>query len=186
MLNSWAFLAGVDVVAPRTAAALVTFGDSITDGTRSTVNTNRRWPNFLDARLRARAKAVGIGVVNEGIAGNRVLHDATPNVVRFGVNALARFDRDVLAQPGVKFVTVMEGLTIFGFPPGIAAAAEEVSADDIIAGHRQLIERAHEHGLKDFWGDPDTVRGATYYLPEKERNVKPSTTGFEPAKPTTG
>jgi len=54
-----AFLAGVDVVAPRTAAALVTFGDSITDGTRSTVNTNRRWPNFLDARLRARAKAVG-------------------------------------------------------------------------------------------------------------------------------
>jgi len=111
-------------------------------------------------------------VVNEGIAGNRVLHDATPNVVRFGVNALARFDRDVLAQPGVKFVTVMEGINDIGFPPGIAAAAEEVSADDIIAGHRQLIERAHEHGLKIFGATLTPFEGATYYLPEKEPKRK--------------
>src|SRR5579862_3405426 len=136
-LNSWVFLAGVDVMAPATAAAVVTFGDSITDGTRSTPNTNSRWPNVLDARLRARTKAAGLGVINEAIAGNRVLHDATPTQVRFGVNALARFDRDVLAQPGVKFVTIMEGINDIGFPPGVAPAAEEVSAEDIIATHKQ-------------------------------------------------
>jgi lysophospholipase L1-like esterase len=167
-LNSWAFVAGVDVAAPAGAATLVTFGDSITDGTRSTANTNRRWPNLLDGRLHQRAKAPEIGLVNAGIGGNRVLHDATPNVIRFGVNALARFDRDVLGQPGVKYVVVLEGINDIGFPPGVAAAAEEVSAEDIIAGHRQLIERAHEHGIRIFGATLTPFEGANYYSPEKE------------------
>jgi lysophospholipase L1-like esterase len=171
-LNSWVFLAGVDVMAPAATAAVVTFGDSITDGTRSTPNTNSRWPNVLDTRLRARAKAAGLGVINEAIAGNRVLHDATPTQVRFGVNALARFDRDVLAQPGVKYVTVMEGINDIGFPPTIAPASEEVTAEDIIATHKQLIARAHEHGLKIYGATLTPFEGAAYYLPEKEPKRK--------------
>ena len=167
-LNSWAFLAGVDVMATEKAATVVTFGDSITDGTRSTPDANRRWPNLLDERLRARKGGASLGVVNAGIGGNRVLHDAVPAVIRFGVNAMARFDRDVLAQPGVRYVVVLEGINDIGFPPGISPAGEEVTAEDVIAGHRQLIERAHQRGLKIFGATLTPFEGAAYYTPEKE------------------
>ena len=165
---SWAYLAGVDVMAADDAGTLVTFGDSITDGTASTPNSNRRWPNALEERLRARKGAAAVGLVNAGIGGNRVLHDAVPNLIRFGVNAMARFDRDVLAQPGVKYVVVMEGINDIGFPPGLSSATEEVTAEDVIAGHRQLIERAHERGLKIIGATLTPFEGAAYYTTAKE------------------
>ena len=90
-----------------------------------------------------------IGVLDAGIGGNRILHDATSNV-RFGVNALARFDRDVLAQAGVKYVIVLEGINDLGHAGSSAPASETVSAEDLIAGMKQMIERAHEKGIKIF------------------------------------
>ena len=108
------FLTGVDVMAPADAAAIVAFGDSITDGARSTVDANHRWPDILAARLAA-AGGRKLGVLDAGIGGNRILHDAVANI-RFGVNALARFDRDVLAQAGVRYVIVLEGINDLGQP----------------------------------------------------------------------
>src|SRR5258707_13426599 len=160
-MTSWVFLTGVDVLAPESAAAVVAFGDSITDGARSTVDANRRWPNILADRLLARRKGRNIGVLDAGIGGNRILHDASANV-RFGVNALARFDRDVLAQPGVKYVIVLEGINDLGHAGTSAPASETVSAEDLIAGMKQLIERAHEHGLKIYGGGRAPVGGTSF------------------------
>ena len=134
--QQWFFLARVEVAAPEQAGAVVTFGDSITDGTRSTPNTNNRWPDELARRLAA--QKIPLGVLNEGIAGNRVLCDGA------GVSALARFDRDVLAQTGAKYVVVLESINDIG----IGRSNAVPSADDLIAAHKQLIERAHAHGLK--------------------------------------
>src|SRR5205085_2508598 len=137
--------------------------DSITDGAKSTVDANRRWPNVLAERL-ATAKTGGlIGVLNEGIGGNRLLHDPAGDI-GFGINALARFDRDVLAQPGVRYVTVLEGINDLGMPrqPAMPTAAE------LIAGHQQVIERAHEHGLKIFGATLTPFDGAAYFTTEGE------------------
>jgi lysophospholipase L1-like esterase len=169
-MTSWVFLAGVDVLAPETSGAVIAFGDSITDGARSTVDANRRWPNVLADRLLARSKGGKIGVVDAGIGGNRILHDASSNV-RFGVNALARFDRDVLAQPGVKYVIVLEGINDLGHAGTSAPESETVSAEDLIAGMKQMIERAHEKGLKIFGATILPFEGTTfkgYFTPEKE------------------
>src|SRR5438093_2541806 len=148
-ITSCVFLTGVDVLAPESASAVVAFGDSITDGVCSTVDANLRWPDVLASRLRARRRGNRIGVLDAGIGGNRILHDASSNV-RFGVNALARFDRDVLAQPGVKYVIVLEGINDLGHAGTSAPASETVSAEDLIAGLKQMIERAHEKGIKIF------------------------------------
>ena len=169
-LHSWVFLTGIDVLAPESASAVVAFGDSITDGARSESDANHRWPDILAARLRE-AQA---GVVNAGISGNRILHDGTGNV-RFGVNALARFDRDVLAVPGVKFVIVMEGINDIGHAGSSAPMSEDVSAEDIIAGMKQMIERAHEKGLKIFGATLTPFEGTVargYFSPEKELKRK--------------
>jgi lysophospholipase L1-like esterase len=146
-LGSWVFLTGVDVAAPESASTLVAFGDSITDGARSTDDTNHRWPNFLADRLSKQTGAAPIGVLDEGIGGNRILHDPNSNIA-FGVNALARFDRDVLAQPGIKYLIVLEGINDLGHAGPNLFPTEQVSAEDIIAGLKQLIERAHEKGIK--------------------------------------
>ena len=150
-LGSWVFLTGVDIAAPETASTLVAFGDSITDGARSADDTNHRWPNFLADRLLRRTGATPIGVLDEGIGGNRILHDPNSNIA-FGVSALARFDRDVLAQPGVKYVIVLEGINDLGHAGPNLFPNEEVSAEDIIAGLKQLIDRAHEKGLRIYGG----------------------------------
>lgn len=165
----WAFLTGVDVEA-KSGSTLVAFGDSITDGARSTVDANQRWPNILAERLLRRRGHKPIGVLDAGIGGNRILHDASGNV-RFGVNALARFDRDVLAQPGVKYVIVLEGINDLGHAGTSAPASEAVNAQDIIAGLKQMIERAHEKGLEIFGAtltpfENPVTRG--YFTPEKE------------------
>jgi lysophospholipase L1-like esterase len=172
-ITSWVFLTSVDVLAPDSSPAIAAFGDSITDGSHSTVDANRRWPNFLANRLDSdHSKA--IGVLDAGIGGNRILHDAYGNVA-FGVNALARFDRDVLAQAGIKYVIVLEGINDIGHAPGSAPASQEVTADDIIAGLKQLIARAHEKGLKIFGATLTPFEGTTYkgyFTPEKELKRK--------------
>ena len=133
------FLSGVEAGSFEPKTAIVTLGDSITDGTRSTVDTNHRWPDRLAERLAATGDD-DTGVVNEGISGNRILHDNA------GPNALSRFDRDVLATPGVRFMTVLLGINDIGF--GGFIPSEAVSADDIIGGYRQLIARAHSRDIR--------------------------------------
>jgi len=133
------FLSGVEAGSFERKSAIVTFGDSITDGTQSTVDTNHRWPDRLAERLAASGDD-DTGVVNEGISGNRILHDNA------GPNALSRLDRDVLATPAVRFMTVLLGINDIGF--GGFIPTEAVTADDIIGGYRQLIARAHSRGIR--------------------------------------
>lgn len=173
-LESWVFLGDVDVLAPRQAGTIVAFGDSITDGARSMVDANHRWPNLLADRLQAKRDAKVWGVLDAGIGGNRILHDAVGNV-RFGLNALARFDRDVLAQPGLKYVIVLEGINDLGHAGSSAPASETVSADDLIAGLKQMAERTHENGAKIIGATLTPFTGTTfkdYFTPEKEAKRK--------------
>jgi lysophospholipase L1-like esterase len=152
--QSYYWLEGIDVMAPAAAALIVAFGDSITDGARSTPETNHSWPALLAARLAAQKATANIAVGNMGIGGNRVLRDVT------GASALARFDRDVLSQPGVKWVMVLEGINDIG--RGATAPAEMVTADELIAGHKQLIEQAHTHGIKAIGCTLTPFEGANY------------------------
>ena len=136
---SYYYLAAVDVEAPAGAAALVTFGDSITDGTASTPNSDHNWPSLLAARLAKNKKTASVGVANMGIGGNRVLYDGS------GASALARLDRDVLSQSGVKWVMLLEGINDIGRVG--TNTPEAPTADDLIAAYKQLIEIAHTHGI---------------------------------------
>jgi len=155
--QSYYWLTNIDVVAPPNAAAIVTFGDSITDGATSTPDTDRSWPSILARRLAASGGA-NIAVLNEGIAGNRLLRD------QVGVSALARFDRDVLAQPGVKWLTILEGINDIGrSSQADTPVRDAVGADDVIAALKQLIERAHEHGIKVIGATLTPYEGAAYY-----------------------
>jgi lysophospholipase L1-like esterase len=131
----WMWLAGVDVTNPAATGVIVALGNSITDGASSTRSMNRRWPDVLAERLLA-SREPPKGVVNAGISGNRVLSPGT------GPSALARFDRDVLAQPGVTHVIVLEGINDIGH-----SLEDSVTAEDVIFGLYQLATRAHEHGL---------------------------------------
>jgi len=173
MQRSWYWIDGVDVVAPAGVGAIVAFGDSITDGAASTPDTNGSWPSVLAARVLA-AGAGRRAVVNLGISGNRILHDGA------GINALARFDADVLAQPGARTLILLEGINDIGFPNIPAGrfggdagnafnpSAEDVSADEIIGGLRQLIERARLHGLRVIGGTLLPYEGALYFSPAGE------------------
>ena len=133
------FLTGVEVDAARSSKAIVTFGDSITEGYKSTADANKRWPNRLAERLAAQKGGSRVAVVNAGITGNRILHDTE------GTNALARLDRDVLVQSGARYLIVLLGINDIGIPGA-------VPVDEIIAGHRQIIDRAHAMGLKVYGG----------------------------------
>ena len=135
------FLAGVMVEPGAPVRAIVTFGDSITDGTASTVNANSRWPDVLARRLKEAGLAVA--VLNQGIAGNRVLSDGA------GIGALARFERDVLSQSGVSHVVIFVGINDIGWPgTAIEPGGIVRTADEIIVGYKQLIERAHLRSIK--------------------------------------
>jgi len=137
-IRTWLFLSGVDVTNASATGVIVAIGNSITDGAASTPSTNRRWPNVLAERLLRSGTEPPKGVIDAGISGNRVLSPGT------GPSALARFDRDVLMQPGVTHVIVLEGINDIGRS---ANPREPVSADDIIFGLRQMAERAHDRGL---------------------------------------
>jgi len=163
------FLSGIMVDRAPGERALVTFGDSITDGANSTPDANHRWPDVLAQRL---AKAgEHVAVLNEGISGARVLSD------RMGVNALARFDNDVLSQPHADTVILMMGINDIGWPDMALAPHEPApSAEAIIAGYKQLIARAHLHGMRIIGATltpfEDAFKGtpfAGYYDAGKER-----------------
>lgn len=162
-ITNWPFLKGIDIRASGDSAAIVTFGDSITDGARSTRDTNQRWPDVLARRLQADKKTRNLGVLNEGIGGNRVLHDNT------GPNALARFDRDVLAQAGVKYLIILESINDIGHAMDPATPYDVVSADDLIVGLSQLATRAHTHGIKVYGATLTPYVGAKYSSPGGEQ-----------------
>ena len=162
MTQSWYFISALDVLAKPRSVAVVTLGDSITDGYASTVDANRRWPNVLAERLQASHRFEHVAVMDQGISGNRVRHDT------IGPNALSRLDRDVLAASGVKYVTLLEGINDIGFSGFLPD--EEVSAQEIIAGHLQIIERAHAQGLLIYGATltPFGGLGAPYETPAGE------------------
>jgi lysophospholipase L1-like esterase len=173
-ISSWIFLAGVDVSAPPPAAAIAVFGDSRVDGDGSTPNANKRLPDALFKRLAQ--QGLSLGVLNAGIIGNRILHDAPQAAEELGVNGLARFDRDALDQPGVQYVIVLEGIVDIGLAGTEFAPSEAVSVDDLVAGMKQLIERAHDHGMKIFVATQTPFSGATtipgIFSAEKEAQRK--------------
>jgi lysophospholipase L1-like esterase len=139
----WPWLTGVDVVNAKGTGVIVAIGNSITDGYNSTPDANSRWPDVLARRLLASSEPPK-AVVNAGISGNRVLAPVA------GPSALSRFDRDVLMQPGVTHVILLEAINDFSRGTGSPDPRDAVSAQDIIAGYQQLITRAHERGLMIF------------------------------------
>jgi lysophospholipase L1-like esterase len=136
-MESWYWLAGIDVLAPADAFAIVTFGDSITDGDQSTPDSNNAWPTLLARRLQANHGAGQISVVNAGISGNRILGDNS--------SGLARLLRDALAVPGVRWLTLLEGINDI---TGATRTGAPFQADQLIAAYRQIIETAHLYGVK--------------------------------------
>ncbi len=166
--TSWYFLDGLDVSSATAPGTVVAFGDSITDGAASQVGANDRWPNFLARRLDAQLGANAPSVVDEGIGGNRVLNDSAC----FGVNALARFSRDALSQPGVRDVILLEGINDIGFSQtpntGCTMPNTNVTAGQIERGYEQLISMAHAHGVKIFGGTLTPFKGAGYWSPAAE------------------
>jgi lysophospholipase L1-like esterase len=180
--SAWPFLTGVDVAASPRGAAIVAFGSSTTDGDGSTKDANRRWPDVLAARLqKAGDSKLQLGVLNLGIIGNRLLHESpqghdNPFGAALGESGLARFERDVLDQAGVKYVFIGLGINDIAFPAfPFTPPNEKAGAKDIISGYRQLIARAHKRGVRvigttippfenSFFSKPYV----TFYTPERE------------------
>ena len=150
--SSLVFISAVLVPAHPLQQLVVAFGDSITDGYRSTLDADRSWPSDLVRRLASAPNSSKVAVVNEGISGNRLL--ANGPIANLGASALARFDRDALSLPGVTHIVLLEGANDLGFPGvkvgnlSFADPADTRSADDLIGAYRQLIERAHARGIK--------------------------------------
>jgi len=139
----WYFISGLDVATAQAPRAVVLFGDSITDGAGVPPSSNRRWGDELSRRLRANPATTDIGVLNQGIGGNRLLNDGNAQ------RALNRFDRDVLQQTGVRWVIVLIGVNDLGQARSAREAGLPApTASDLIAGYEQLIDRAHAAGLK--------------------------------------
>ena len=155
-IRNWFLLSRIDVDAQDAAGVIVTFGDSITDGTASTPDANHRWPDVLARRLLATPASLKMGILNAGIGGNRVLSEGTFGQ---GINALARFDSDALSQTGVTHIVVLEGINDIGS----ARQNPTPTAEDLIAGHKQLIERAHAKGVKVLGATLTPFWGAAYY-----------------------
>jgi lysophospholipase L1-like esterase len=134
---------------------VVAFGDSVTDGDESTVDADHNWPSDLIRRLGKTPEGSKVAVVNEGIVGNRLLNDCfLASVGCFGVSALARFDRDALALPGVTHIVLLEGINDIGFPGAklgggyLADPADARTPEDLIGAYRKLISRAHANRVK--------------------------------------
>jgi lysophospholipase L1-like esterase len=161
-VEHWYQVSGVDVAEVTPGAAVVTLGDSITDGHGATTNGNDRWPDVLAQRLQAAPKLRGVGVLNEGIGGNRVLLDG------LGPNALARFDRDVLAQTGVRYLIVLEGVNDLGGltrDGEVGQAEHDALVHRILSAYEQMAERAHAHGIKVIGATILPYGGSGYYHP---------------------
>jgi len=159
----WYNIGGIDVLAGDNAAAIVVIGDSITDGNGSTTNRNDRWPDVLAERLQAEKATRRFSVLNHGIGGNRLLQDG------LGPTALARVDRDVLAQPGVKYLIVLEGVNDLGSLTRDGPAPPQVHADTVarmIAAYRQIIERCRSQGIKVIGATILPYGASEYYHPD--------------------
>ena len=161
-IDHWYQISGVDVLSGKGAASLVALGDSITDGHGATTNGNDRWTDVLSARLQASRRTRNIGVSNQGIGGNHLLTDG------LGPNALARFDRDVLAQAGVRWLIIFEGVNDLG---GLARTGEVPQKDHdlrvrrVIAAYEQIIARAHAHSIRVIGATITPYVGSDYYHP---------------------
>jgi lysophospholipase L1-like esterase len=160
-IEHWYQLSAIDVTAPA-AFSIVAFGDSITDGHGSTTNGNDRWPDLLARRLQAGGLR-NVGVLNQGIGGNHLLTDG------IGPNALARFDRDVLAQTAVRDLIVLEGINDLGAlarKNGVTSADHTALVQRIIAAYQQIILSAHAHSIRVFGGTMTPYVGSDYYHPD--------------------
>ena len=163
-VTEWYFLKGIEVSKDKDAAAIVCLGDSITDGFRSTIGANDRWPNILFDRLQSEGDKREFSVLDLGIGGNRVLETGV------GPNALSRFDRDVIAQAAPKYLIVLEGINDIGlgyrttdplpYPP---------TAEDLIAGYEQIVTRAHAHNIVVYGATLLPYKGAPYYSDAGEK-----------------
>ena len=166
-LTTRVFLAAIQVEAAPATRTVVAFGDSITDGNGATIDADARWPDFLAQRLAPH----DVAVLNAGISGARVLRD------KMGVNALARFQRDVLAQPGIRAVIVLMGINDIAWKDTpLALDDESTTAEDLISGYQQLIARAHARGVRIIGATLTPFEGALedtpmrgYYNADKER-----------------
>jgi lysophospholipase L1-like esterase len=161
-VDHWYFVSGVDVRESGPGAAIVAFGDSITDGHATADNSDTRWPDDLARRLESSPNTRGMSVLNAGIGGNRLLLDA------LGPDALARFDRDVLAQIGVRYLIVLEGVNDLGTATRLApisAAEHTVLVHQIIGAYEQMLLRAHAHGITVIGGTITPFMGSDYYHP---------------------
>lgn len=158
-LTSWEYLNGIDTLASADTAAVITIGDSITDGAKSTIDTNQRWPDELARRLQADPKYRHLAVLNEAISGNKILLDGA------GPNVLARFDRDVLAQSGAKYLLILEGINDIG---RLHTVPDGVTAADLILALDQMIVRAHAHGIAVIGCTLTPYHGAGYYTDNGE------------------
>jgi len=161
--ESYFWLSGVDVLTSAPTEVIIALGDSITDGFRTTPNANRDWPAVLAGRLRAVEPARQWAVLNMGYSGNRIIRDGAD------VSALARFDRDVLSPIGAHWIVFLEGINDIGFAalPG-APADERVTADDLIAADREIVERAHLHGLRVMGATLTPYEGSPAYTQQGE------------------
>jgi lysophospholipase L1-like esterase len=154
--DEWFFVSGVDVLASSDTGGIVTLGDSLTDGNISTHDAYCRWPDQLARRLIARQAGRPFGVMNQGLGGNRILHDLR------GDSGLRRFDRDVLAQPGVTHAIVMLGTN--DLRNRNAKPEEEVTGAQMIAGMQQMAARAQACGMKFIAATLTPFGNETYML----------------------
>jgi lysophospholipase L1-like esterase len=159
---NWRYLRGIEV---NTAigSSVVCLGDSITDGSRSTKDANSRWPDLLAARLQANKATANLGVLNEGIGGNRILNDGT------GPSAIARMDRDVFNNQHARYLVILEGINDIGHAYDPHRIYDVVTADDLIAAYHLMIVRAHEHGLKVYGGTLTPYIPTGYSAPAGEK-----------------
>jgi lysophospholipase L1-like esterase len=161
-VDHWYQVSEIDIQAPAGAGAVVALGDSITDGHGATTNGNDRWTDVLAARLQGAAASRNVGVSNQGIGGNHLLTDG------LGPNALARFDRDVLAPTAVRWIIVFEGVNDLG---GLArdgevpAAQHAALVERVIAAYQQIVARARAHGLRVLGATITPYVGSAYYHP---------------------
>ena len=162
-ITSWGFLKAVDVQVPAQSATIVAFGDSITDGAHSTLDGHDSWPAILARRFAGNKKTARLAVANEGIGGNRLLRDGV------GPSALARFDSDVLALPGVRTVILLEGINDIGRAEDPAGGTHDVPADSLIQALAQLVARAHTQGIQAVIGTLTPYAGANYASPAGEQ-----------------
>lgn len=161
-VEHWFFISAVDVAAPENAAAIVALGDSITDGHASTTNGNDRWPDVLAQRLQDSPQTHNLSVLNLGTGGNRLLLNG------LGPNALARLDADVLAQAGVRYLIVLEGVNDLGMQTregDVPQAEHAAMVHQVEAAYQQIVTRAHAQGIEVIGGTIMPFAGSQFYHP---------------------